>query len=152
MKHICPKYRVQLVKESSSLYEYENTITKPKYIEDLARNVLELDKECEEVLVAVALNTKHKVLGTFEVSRGTISSSIAVPREVFKRLCLLNASCFIVVHNHPSGDVEPSSSDIIFSRKLKECGEIMGISLLDSCIIGDGFLSLRERGCFDLED
>lgn len=146
MKHIISKYKIKLVKEEGARYECENTITSPDDIEKIARKVLEMDHECEEVGVVIALNTKNKVLGTFEVSRGSLNSTIIHPREVFKRLLLLNANGFVFIHNHPSGSIEPSREDLLMSERLKQSGEVLGIDLIDSCIISDSFLSMKQEG------
>lgn len=146
MKHIISKYKIKLVKEEGARCECENTITSPDVIEKIARKVLEMDSECEEVGVIIALNTKNKVLGTFEVSRGSLNSAIIHPREVLKRLLLLNANGFVFIHNHPSGSIEPSNEDLLMTERLKQSGEVLGIDLIDSCIIGDGFLSMKQEG------
>ena len=146
MKHIISKYKIKLVKEEGARYECENIITSPDDIEKIARNVLEMDRECEEVGVVIALNIKNKVLGTFEVSRGSLNSAIIHRREVFKRLLLLNANGFVFIHNHPSGSIEPSNEDLLMSERLKQSGEVLGIDLIDSCIISDSFLSMKQEG------
>lgn len=94
----------------------------------------------------IALDTKNKPVGVFEVSHGTASASIVGSREIFIRLLLVGASCFVISHNHPSGDCTPSKEDIEVTRRLKECADMMGLSLLDHIIIGDGFTSLSECG------
>lgn len=146
MKHIISKYKIKLVKEEGARYECENTITSPDVIEKIARKVLEMDRECEEVGVVIALNTKNKVLGTFEVSRGSLNSAIIHPREVFKRLLLLNANGFVFIHNHSSGNIRPSKKDLLISERLKKSGEVLGIDLIDSCIISNSFLSMKQEG------
>lgn len=76
--------------------------------------------------------------------------SIAHPREIFKGALRVSAARMIVVHNHPSGNPAPSGNDLAFTRRLIECGELMGIELLDHLIIGHGrYLSLREEGFWD---
>ncbi|WP_317513494.1 JAB domain-containing protein, partial [Staphylococcus aureus] len=79
------------------------------------------------------------------VFKGTLNSSIVHPREIFSIAVRENANAIIAVHNHPSGDVTPSQEDIITTIRLKECGLILGIDLLDHIIIGDNrFTSLVE--------
>ena len=81
-----------------------------------------------------------------QISIGGLSSSIVEPRQVFKVAILANAAAIILAHNHPSGDPEPSSEDIVVSRKLKKAGDIMGIPVRDHPIITDsGFCSLAEQ-------
>lgn len=145
MKHIFTSYRLNLVKENSAMYEVENKISNPKDIEKIAREVLELDKNAEEVLIILALNMKNKVIGTFEVSRGDIGTSIASPREIFKRLILLNAAKFVTLHNHPSGDTKPSESDFRIAKILNDAAEIMMLEQLDFCILGDDIFSFKAH-------
>lgn len=149
MKHVFPKFKLQLIKECSSLYEVDNVIDSPKSIYEIAINVLDLDKEPEEVICIIALSSKNKILGTFEVSRGSINNSVTSPREIFKRLILLNAVKFITLHNHPSCCNTPSRSDMVLSETLSEVGVLMGIVQLDFCILGDTLLSFKKEGLLD---
>lgn len=150
MKHIIPSYKLQLIRESSNRYEVENTITKPIHIKEIAEKVLELNKNAEMVLCILALNNKNKVIGTFEVSRGTINQSLVSQREIFKRLILLNSARFIALHNHPSGNENPSCSDIQVAEKLQDAGMVLDIPLIDFCILGERELySFAENGVLD---
>ena len=80
-------------------------------------------------------------------STGSLATSIVHPREIFKMAILSNAYSLILAHNHPSGDVTLSKEDINISKRLKECGELIGINILDHVIIGDNkYLSLKEEG------
>ena len=79
---------------------------------------------------------------------GTINASLVIPREVFKSSILANASAIIGLHNHPSGNVKPSKEDMIVTRKLQKCGQLLGIELLDHIIVGGTngkMLSFREE-------
>ena len=105
--------------------------------------------EAEEVLIMVTVDTKHRVTGIFEVARGHLSSCLVHPREVFKRALLMNASKIFVAHNHPSGDVTPSTDDAAITKRLRDAGEVLGVSLLDHLIIGDTperYYSFKEAG------
>ena len=73
MKHIISSYKIKLVKEKSKKYECDNIISSPMSIDIVAREVLEMDTECEEVCIVLALDTKNKIIGTFEISRGSIN-------------------------------------------------------------------------------
>lgn len=104
----------------------------------------------QEVFVALPLDRKNHLIGSpVEISMGTVSMSIAHPREVFRVCVRLSASAVIVAHNHPSGDPMPSNEDLVATRQLVEAGRVIGIPLLDHVIIGDpavrrpGFVSLR---------
>ncbi|HDD7072470.1 TPA: DNA repair protein RadC [Staphylococcus aureus] len=101
----------------------------------------------QEHFVILLLNSKNVVIKETCVFKGTLNSSIVHPREFFSIAVRENANAIIAVHNHPSGDVTPSQEDIITTMRLKECGLILGIDLLDHIIIGDNrFTSLVEAG------
>lgn len=100
----------------------------------------------EEVWVLL-LDTKHRVIGTHNVSIGHLSGAPVHPRELFKEAIRRSAAAIVVVHNHPSGDPTPSSEDLALTRRLRRVGEVVGIELLDHVIIGDhAHVSLRELG------
>ncbi|HDC3501425.1 TPA: DNA repair protein RadC [Staphylococcus aureus] len=106
----------------------------------------------QEHFVILLLNSKNVVIKETCVFKGTLNSSVH-PREIFSIAVRENANAIIAVHNHPSGDVTPSQEDIITTMRLKECGLILGIDLLDHIIIGDNrFTSLVEAGYFDEND
>ena len=90
-----------------------------------------------EALVVMTLDTKNKVTSLTVVSLGSLNSSIVHPREVFKTAILANAATIILGHNHPSGRPEPSKKDIQITKRLRECGDILGIELIDHVIIGE---------------
>jgi DNA repair protein RadC len=105
----------------------------------------------QEAFYVMTLNTKNQVLGLHLVSLGTLNASIVHPREIFSKAIEDHAASIIVLHNHPAGDPSPSREDIEFTRRLHKAGEIMGISLLDHIIGGNGsgrFQSLKESGVF----
>lgn len=81
-----------------------------------------------------------------EVSRGTLSTSLVHPREVYKGAILSSAAAIITAHNHPSGDPEPSREDLEVAKRLYAAGELLGIPMLDFVVIGKGrYYSDRER-------
>lgn len=108
-----------------------------------------LNQLAEEYLYMIALSTKNKPLGIFEVSHGTVNASLVNPREIFIRLLLSGASNFILAHNHPSGSCTPSNEDCKLTDRINDCARLMGIPLLDHIIIGDGYLSYKEKGLLD---
>ena len=142
MKQIISKFKLQVIKEKE--YEYNcSNIPKascPYDVKEICANILGLAKEPEEVFGMITLDTKNNLTGYFEVSRGTISSSMVHPREVFKRAILQNATSVILTHNHPSGDSQPSHEDIVLTNRLNECAKILGINLMDHIIIGDAYI------------
>ncbi|WP_047530002.1 RadC family protein [Staphylococcus schweitzeri] len=123
-------------------------ITQPSDVADfMMASMKDLSQEHFMILL---LNSKNIVIKEACVFKGTLNSSIVHPREIFSIAIRENANAIIAVHNHPSGDVTPSQEDIITTLRLKECGLILGIDLLDHIIIGDNkFTSLVEAGYFD---
>ena len=140
--------RIKLVRESS--HRYGNI--KSRHVdgpEDAVRiilEVLDLENLAQEVFGELLLDVKNNLIGIMEVSRGSLTASIAHPREVYQA-ALLSGACanLIIFHNHPSGDPTPSREDIQITKQMKRAGEIIGIPLLDHIIIGDGcHISMRE--------
>lgn len=139
------KYRLELVKESRGTYD--SKLSEPQLVVEMLNGVLKLNIQAEEVFMVLCLDTKNKVIGAFEVSRGTINSSIVHPREIFKRALLCNAASIIVAHNHPSGEVTPSKEDISITDRLKSAAELMGIPLVDHLIVGESrYYSFKAEG------
>lgn len=99
-----------------------------------------------ERFVVLLLNTKNAVIESHTVSIGTLSSALVHPREIFKPAIQASAASIILAHNHPSSHLEPSREDREVTRRIVEAGETIGIEVLDHLIIGDGYLSLKERG------
>ncbi len=105
-----------------------------------------LDREHFRV---VLLTTRHTVLAVEEIAVGGLDSAIIHPREVFKPAIRWSAAAVVLVHNHPSGDPEPSVDDVRMTTRLAEAGQILGVEVLDHVVVGDGrYVSLRERGLF----
>ncbi|NCU16931.1 JAB domain-containing protein [Bacillus sp. P1(2020)] len=101
----------------------------------------------QEHFVCLYLNTKNQVIHKQTVFIGSLNASIVHPREVFREAFRRSAASIICIHNHPSGDPTPSREDIEVTRRLKECGRMIGIEILDHIIIGDKrFVSLKEKG------
>ncbi|MGH7740536.1 MAG: JAB domain-containing protein [Candidatus Eiseniibacteriota bacterium] len=99
-----------------------------------------------EHFVVMLLNARHEVESVDTVSIGSLNASIVHPREVFKPALLESAASVVLVHNHPSGDPEPSEEDLSITRRLVECGELLGIGVLDHVIIASrGVVSFRAR-------
>ncbi|HBG9799763.1 TPA: hypothetical protein KRW25_000846 [Clostridioides difficile] len=92
------------------------------------------------------MTIEELIISDVDVSIGTLSSSLVHPREVFKEAIRRSASKIIVMHNHPSGSVEPSREDKNITSRLIKCGEIIGIEIIDHIIIGDGlYFSFKEN-------
>jgi DNA repair protein RadC len=99
-----------------------------------------------EVFKIVLLNTANVILSDYTVSEGGLASSIVEPRAIFQKAVLENAAAVICIHNHPSGNREPSREDIRITRQLVEAGKLMGIPVHDHLIVaGNGYTSMAER-------
>lgn len=95
----------------------------------------------------LALDTKLKVVGAFDIHTGTQKSSLVSTKSIFTRAMLCNANSIIIAHNHPSGNPNPSMDDIHITNKIKEAGEILDINLQDHVIIGDNdYYSFKQEG------
>lgn len=100
-----------------------------------------------EVFALLMLDSRHRVLAFYEVFRGTLDGASVYPREVVKIALEHNAAAMILVHNHPSGDPEPSQADRTLTNKLKEALNLVGVRTLDHIIAGhEGCVSLAEQG------
>jgi len=116
--------------------------------EDVYRQIYPKMRELKkELFIELCLDTKNQIIKQETISIGSLNANIVHPREVFKIALAESAAHIIVVHNHPSGDPTPSREDIDITRKLVETGNIMGISVLDHVIIGEGrHFSMKEAG------
>lgn len=103
-----------------------------------------LKKENFRVLL---LNAKNEIIMTDDISTGSLMSAPAHPREVFSNALRRGAASVILVHNHPSGNPAPSREDHLLTERLVQAGELLGITVLDHIIIGDGeYVSLKQAG------
>ena len=104
----------------------------------------------KEIFKVVHLNTANVIIGDYDVSEGGLAASIVEPRAVFEKAILDNAASVICLHNHPSGNPEPSRQDIRITRQLVDAGKLMGIPVHDHLIIaGTTHTSLAARGVID---
>jgi DNA repair protein RadC len=109
-------------------------IDTPEAVWDLLGSEMRsLQRECLRVLL---LDTKHHLLRMEEVSVGSLNESIAHPREILRPALLHPAYALLVVHNHPSGDPQPSTADLQFTRRLSEAAALLQIQFLDHIILG----------------
>ena len=100
-----------------------------------------------EIFKVVLLDAKHMVIRDFTVSEGSLTTSIVHPREVFNLAVRESAAAIIFVHNHPSGDPQPSEEDHALTQRLVDAGHILGIRVLDHIVIGDGkYVSFADEG------
>ncbi len=96
---------------------------------------------------AILLNTKNRILGIRTISIGSLNASVVHAREVFKAAVTESAQAIVLVHNHPSGQPEPSPEDLAVTERLAHAGRILGIEILDHVILGNrNYVSLKELG------
>lgn len=141
--------------EIKAMIELAKRISKAEYIqkerimssERLARKMmLELSDQKQEHLVAIYLDTQNRIIEQRTIFIGSVSRSIAEPREILYYACKNMATSVIIVHNHPSGSPEPSENDLRFTQKMKRSCEDIGIICLDHIVIGKyQYYSFREE-------
>lgn len=123
-----------------SKYKIKNPWDIYKYYMDSLRY------QYKEIFKIVLLNTKNEIITDIDISMGTLNSSLVHPREVFREAIRRSSNKIILLHNHPSGNAEPSKEDKNVTKRLKECGELIGIEVIDHLIIGDGvYFSFKEN-------
>lgn len=138
--------RLSLVRERD--VEYVKTCRTSDDVYNAAK-AIGYENYAEEYFGMFCLSTNGNIISYHEISHGDLNSSIVAPREVFKRAILNNASAVIFVHNHPSGDIMPSSDDKTTTERLCKAGEILGIQVLDHVIIGNGnYYSMKSNNEF----
>lgn len=121
------------------------SIVTPGQAADLFMEELRYKKK--EYFKILLLNTKNHVISREEISVGSLSASIVHPREIFNIPLRKSAASIILFHNHPSGDPTPSQQDLEVTRRLVDAGNLLGVTVRDHIIIGDGcFFSFREKG------
>ena len=124
-------------------------INSPKDVADFMMGKME--HLTQETFIALFLNSKNIIIKQKTIFMGTLNSAIVHPREIYSEAVKCASNAIIVLHNHPSGDTTPSLEDIKTTDRLRECGDILGIQLLDHVIIGDHtYLSMVEEGYFDI--
>jgi DNA repair protein RadC len=104
----------------------------------------------QEVMGVLYLNSRNQLMGEEELFRGSISRLVVEPRQILRNALERGASGVIIFHTHPSGDPSPSSEDMLFTRRVREAGEILGIVLVDHLIVGSsgGWTSMKQRGAW----
>jgi DNA repair protein RadC len=101
----------------------------------------------QEVFKVLLLDSANHLINEVEITRGTLNSSLVHPREVFRAAITQPAAAIILLHNHPSGNSEPSLEDIQITKQLVEAGKIIGIPVHDHIILaGNSFVSFAEKG------
>ena len=128
-------------------------LNKPELVAEYLRTAFD-SHPTQESFWVVMLDRKNRPVGRVMVSLGTLTSTLAHPREVFRPAILASAAAIIVAHNHPSGDPAPSAADVQITRQLRDASRTIDIDLLDHVIVGypeadptgRGFYSFRDAG------
>ncbi len=140
------RIELRFVSDRVESYETEEELKIRKPI-DVFKALPHLSDLVQEEMHALYLNTCNKVMGDYLVSRGSLTATYLKPADVIRPALLLGAGRIILVHNHPSGDCEPSFEDLVTTKNMREAIELVGLELFDHVIIGGGnYVSLRERG------
>jgi DNA repair protein RadC len=122
-----------------------SALTSPGAVRDYLR--LTLGRKEEEIFVCIWLDAQHKVINTEEAFRGTLTQTSVYPREIVKKAIRWSAAAVIFAHNHPSGVAQPSQSDELLTRNLKEALALVEVKVLDHFIVaGNQAISFAERG------
>ncbi len=130
--------------QSQSKLTSNKKITSPQDIAEIFIPILR--DEVKEKFIVVCLNSSNKVIKNETISIGNLNSSVVHPREIFKVAIDSLSASIILIHNHPSGNPEPSNEDISITKKIVEAGKIMDIPVFDHIIIaGDTFTSFVEK-------
>lgn len=125
-------------------YAEGGEMTDPKAVMDYFK--LRLEEREREVFSVMFLNARHKVIRTVDMFTGTIDGASVHVREIIKAALIRNATAIIIAHNHPSGEAEPSRSDIVITSRIQEACKLMDIRLLDHIVVGKTCVSFAERG------
>lgn len=136
----------QVVNEKN--VKYKTKISSSEVAKNLG--IEEIGFEAQETVLVLALNSQSQINAMYRAFKGTVTSSIIHPREIFRTAMMNNASRVMIFHNHPSLDeIRPSEADIQSTNNLIKAGEILGIELLDHIIVsGNNAYSLKENGYF----
>ena len=128
------------------IYGKKKVLNSDDAVELLAREFESIDRE---LFFVINLHANGQVINANIASMGTLNTCLCSPREIFKSSILSNAASVVFAHNHPSGDCTPSELDILCTKRLAVCGELIGISVLDHIIIGkDTYMSMKKQNLF----
>lgn len=139
--------RIPYLVKDSEMSPKEYMLDNSDAFVNMINAVFHLDEMPQEHLVIVSCTNKGKPIGLFDIATGTIDECLVSPRDIFTRVILTGGAAFVMIHNHPSGDPEPSVTDIKLCSKIKDLSEMMGIHFWDSIVIGvnNKYVSLREQ-------
>lgn len=138
MKDFCSAYLAEKMREA-------DVISSPQSVRDFAR--MKLGGLPEEAFMVIYLNVKNHVIDYEIVNRGTVDQAVVYPRTIIKNTLKFNASCVILVHNHPSGVCEPSTDDVRLTDAIRLAAMTISVRVIDHIIVGKGnYFSFVEHG------
>ncbi len=127
--------------------ETANPVKKITAPADVLSAVWEYTEKDQEHFLVVDLNGAHEIIEIRIITKGLVNRTLVHPREIYREAIVNNASTIILIHNHPSGNYEPSTEDIEITKRIKNAGVIIGIEVLDHIIIARrGHYSFLEEG------
>ena len=144
-------YRVTLIREKKLSYSLtkENEVSSPAVAAKIILKTIQAAGQTDrENFIVLMLNVKNQLTGSNVVSQGSLTAATISPREVFKPAVIMNAAAIIIGHNHPSGDVTPSSEDKAVTDKLVMAGELLDIRVIDHVVVIETgeYYSFHENG------
>ena len=145
-------FGIKLFRAVSERYAKEQltdkiSLTSPQKVAEYLQE--RIGREKKEHFVVIYLDSQNSLIDIRDISIGILNASIVHPREVFEPAVRNIAASIILAHNHPSGDLEPSSEDLLVTQKLIDVGKIFDIHVLDHVIITkNNYLSLKEQNIF----
>ena len=137
--------KIQMVRDGTLEYG-KKAIKGPQDLAEIGQKLIQ--NADREMFLMVSLNTRNHINCIHLVGIGTVNACLVSPREVLKAVILSSGTSFACIHNHPSGDPDPSDDDIRITNRLVECGRLFGIGLIDHVIISDDgkYESFMEKG------
>lgn len=130
----------------TELPEIGDACDNPSVIDQIMRDYLQIHKYPEEHVYMICTDNKLKNPILFEIGIGTANSAIINTKGILQRALLANATTIVLIHNHPSGDTTFSKLDINITKDLQNALDLVGMTLNDAIIIGDGYRSASEEG------
>ena len=126
------------------LLDFQNPDTIADYYMERMRH------EEQEMMICMLLNTKCQLLGDEVIGKGTVNASLVSPRDLILTAVRYHAVNMILVHNHPSGNPDPSEDDILFTKRIQQVCSLVDIPLIDHIVIGDQrYFSFHKEGLLD---
>lgn len=130
------KIKLQMVKEKNFIYN-SKTIFSSKDIVKYINEIENLDLEPDEKIILICLNNKNQIIAYSEIAKGGADFCNIDFKVLFKTILVANATKFILVHNHPTGNANPSSQDIKITEKIKDASSLLNIQFLDHIVVGE---------------